>query len=98
MRIHTNPDHAMISSYNINSRMERTNSGRIHSEESRKNLLKPDHPMILNFNIVEPKIHTNPDHSMIPNTNIDISTPKRTPEDRAQSPNYYKIRDQSCKD
>ena len=39
---------------------------------------------------------TSPDHAMIPN--INISTPKRTPEDRAQSPNYYKIRDQSCKD
>ena len=41
---------------------------------------------------------TNPDHAMIPYTNLNISTPKRTPEDRAQSPNYYKIRDQSCKD
>ena len=88
----------MITRFNINSRMERTNLARIHSEESRKNLLKPDHPMILNFNIVKLKIHTNPDHSMITSTNSDISTPKRTPEDRAQSPNYYKIRDQSCKD
>ena len=46
----------------------------------------------------ELRTYTNPDHAMIPNTNFNISTPKRTPEDRAQSPNYYKIRDQSCKD
>ena len=41
---------------------------------------------------------TRSNHAMIPSINNDTSTPKRTPEDRAQSPNYYKIRDQSCKD
>ena len=71
---------------------------KIYSKKSRKKLLKPDHPMILNSNNDELRTYSNPDHAMIPNTNIDISTPKRTPEDRAQSPNYYKIRDQSCKD
>ena len=69
-----------------------------HSEKSWKKPLKPDHTMILNSNTDELRTYTNPDHAMIPNTNFNISKPKRTPEDRAQSPNYYKIRDQSCKD
>ena len=71
---------------------------KIHSEKSRKKLLKPDHPMILNSNNDELRTHTNPDHAMIPSTKIDILTPKRTPEDRAKSPNYYKNGNQSCKD
>ena len=71
---------------------------KIHSEITRMGLLVPDHSIILNSINDELRTYTNPDHVMIPNTNFNISTPKRTPEDRAQSPNYYKIRDQSCKD
>ena len=71
MRIHTNPDHAMIPSININLRLERANFMRIHSEVSRKKLLKPDHPMIINSYNDELKIHINPDHAMIPSINND---------------------------
>ena len=70
---------------------------KIHSEKPRKNLLKLDHPLILNSYNDELRIHTNPDHAMIPSINNDISTPNRTPEDRAKSPGYLKDRDQTWK-
>ena len=71
---------------------------RTQSEKLRKKPLKPDHPMILNSNNDELRIYTNPDHAMIRSNNNNISTPKRTPEDRAKSQNYYKNGNQSCKD